>query len=78
MLFTLSKDHAPMLYVVLGLSLSVANLAAPVKCICELFSWRNANEVMLSQIEKENQEGSEVPKTVAEMRELIRVLKEPK
>jgi hypothetical protein len=63
-----------MLYVFFGITMSLTNLAAPVNCFCRLFAWPKANEVILDK----DADKKDVPKTVAEMRELIRVLKEPK
>lgn len=60
-----------MLYLALGLSISLTNLCNPFTCMFQLFSWRNANEVILTDTDHPEQ----VPKTVAEMRELIIELK---
>lgn len=60
-----------MLYLALGLSISLTNLCNPFTCMFQLFSWRNANEVILTDTDHAEQ----VPKTVAEMRELIKELK---
>lgn len=63
-----------MLYIALGLSISLTNLSSPINCMFQIFSWRKADETMLS----ENNDKDQVPKTVAEMRELIAELKENK
>ena len=68
-----SQGTHAMLYLTLGLSLSLTNICQPLSCIFSLFSWRDANEIIL-----ESSDENQVPETVAEMRELIEALKEDK
>lgn len=63
-----------MLYLALGLSLSLANLASPLKCFCQIFSWREVNEQPSG---KDEPTSKKVVKTVEEMKALIRTLKNP-
>lgn len=62
-----------MTYLVLSLSISLANLSAPLSCMFQCFRWQKANEAMLS----ENENTDQVPKTIEEMRKLIETLKGP-
>lgn len=61
-----------MFYLALGLSISLTNLSAPLTCIAQLFCWRGANEVIVQETEHPDQ----VPKTVEEMRKLIKDIKD--
>lgn len=61
-----------MLYLALGLTISLSNLSAPLSCLAQLFWWQDHNAEILTENETENQ----VPQTVAEMKELIKALKE--
>jgi hypothetical protein len=63
-----------MLYLALGLSISLTNLSAPLHCFVRLFCWPKANEVILSESADESSQ-TNVPKTVKEMRKLIEELK---
>lgn len=63
-----------MLYVALGLHLSLLNLSAPIKCLAQVFYWKDSNTEILTK----NSEKNQVPQTVAEMRKLIKELKETK
>lgn len=60
-----------MLYVAIGLSISLTNLAAPISCLSQLFYWKDSNAEILTEKAK----GNQVPETVAEMTELIKTLK---
>lgn len=60
-----------MFYFALGLSISLTNLSAPVSCLAQMFVWRHANEVILT----ETNHAEEVPKTVKEMAKVIAEIK---
>lgn len=63
-----------MFYIALGLSISLTNISAPFSCLAQLFCWRGANEVILTETDHAEQ----VPKTVEEMTKLIEVIKAAK
>lgn len=61
-----------MLYVAIGLSISLTNLAAPISCLTQLFYWKQQPR---NEIVNETEGEKQVPETVAEMKELIKILK---
>ena len=69
-----SHEGHSMLYLALRLTLSPANLASPLKCFCQIFSWREVNDKPMGKDEPSNKK---VAKTVEEMMALIRALKNP-
>jgi len=60
-----------MLYLALGLTISLSNLSAPLSCLAQLFWWQDHNAEILTDHDSENQ----VPQTVEQMKELIKELK---
>lgn len=63
-----------MFYLAMGLSISLTTLSAPFSCLSQIFWWRGANDIILTDTDHPEQ----VPKTVEEMAKLIEALKNPK
>lgn len=60
-----------MLYLAFGLSISLSNICNPFSCLFQIFSWSEANEVLMQDTGNERH----VPETVEQMRELIKEIK---